>query len=105
MDNKAKLIKPDGTEEEIVPENGTDFSLKEIRDILNAPTFELLQSGSKSGNMYLLTVEPDQPFPDEGESHLPKNEKATELWKEWNKPLEASSIYGNVILCPEEMVK
>lgn len=99
MDNKAKLIKSDSTEEELVPKNGTNFSLKEIRDILNYPTFELLQSKGT----YLLTIEPDK-FEQE-ESKYPLNKKATEIWKEWNKPLEASNIYGDAILCPEGMIR
>lgn len=98
MDNKAKLIKPDGTEEEIVPENETDFTLHEINKIIGCSTFELLQRTSPVG-MLMLTDE------DSVGKELPKNETATNIWKDWNFPHSCSDILGNAILCPEEMVK
>jgi len=96
MSLTAKLLKTDGTEEKLVPKNGTDFSLKEIGEILDCPTFELLQGGNK---MYLLIDE------DAEEKALDKNQKASEIWAEWNKPLTSDSIFGAAILCSEEMVK
>ena len=49
--------------------------------------------------MYLLIDE------DAEEKALDKNQKASEIWAEWNKPLTSDSIFGSAILCSEEMVK
>lgn len=95
----AKLIKPDDTEEDIVPENGTNFTLKEIYQHIGCSTFELLQSGSKFGNIIILVDE------DGNQKKLPQNKKASEYWSEWNKPHPTTYLLGNAILCNEEMVK
>lgn len=99
MDNKAKLIKPDGTEEEIVPKNGTDFNLHEINKIIGCSTFELLQGTEDGKRMFLLVDE------DGIANNLPKNENASLIWAKWNKPCPCTYLLGNAILCPEEMVK
>ena len=99
MSLAAKLLKTDGTEEELVPKNGTDFSLQEIHDILGCATFELLQGGKRNNNLIMLVDE------DGIEKQLARNQKASEYWANWNKPCPATYILGNVILCSEEMVK
>ena len=95
----AKLLKTDGTEEELVPKNGTDFSLQEIHDILGCATFELLQGGKRNNNMIMLVDE------DAKEKGIGENRKASIEWDKWNLPLQSDLILGNVILCLEEMVK
>lgn len=68
----AKLIKIDGTIQEIKPKNGKSFSLEEMQDFVGG----LVQIFAlPSGKEFIVN--------EEGKiNDLPENEMATKIWKE-----------------------
>lgn len=119
--NKAYLIELDGTLNEVKPENGTDFQLKEMYKMLQCEMIELI---SLANGMYMVIDE-------EGKlTNNPEiNKKATELFqegrmsaKEYKEKMKAmygdafimvdsgdeeldNSIVGLALVCPPEMFK
>lgn len=86
---------------EVEPNNGTDFTLEELQHIVDGAMD--IQKLPKSGLIMVLN--------DEGKLNgLPKNEKATELWKE-NYPIAEfpenndELVVGTVLVCDPSMVK
>lgn len=89
----ATLIKTDGTVKKVVPKNGKSFSLKEMQGFVGR-IIDMVPL--PSGKEFVLN--------DEGKlDGLPKNERATEIWKE-EYPIEKypenndELIVGDVLL-------
>lgn len=92
---KAKIIKASGEVIEVTPKNGTDFSLKEMQDVVGG----LIETiGTPDGKKIMVLNE-------EGKlDGLPLNITATKIaWKKFK--LVDDWIAGDVLLCPAEMVK
>jgi hypothetical protein len=88
---KARIIRADGTETEVEPKNGTDFSLEEMQKIVGG-YIEIVHV-PRSRDLIVLNEEGKL----EG---LPLNQKATALYA---NPMDC--IVGNVLVCPSDMVK
>lgn len=96
----AKLYKATGEVEDVQPENGTDFSLQELRKFVGGSID--IQALPKSNLIMVLN--------DEGKlDGLEKNEKATEIWK-MNYPIAEylhnndELVVGDVLICSSELV-
>lgn len=88
----AQLITPDGTITEIMPENGTNFHLRELYKLIGCGTIELAHT--KDGR-YLIMDE-------EGKlMQKPINDKATALYQYG----DYEPIVGNVVVCLTGMFK
>lgn len=90
----AKLIKTNGEEIEISPENGTDFSLKELYNYVDG-YIEVVNLRSENNIMIVN---------EEGAINgMPVNHKASMIYsKEFNVN---QRIYGDVVICKYDMVK
>ena len=89
---KAELIKATGSVQEIEPKNGTDFSLEELKTIVDG---YIQVVWLKDGRIMVVN--------EEGKIHrLPLNVRATCIV---NGEGIADTIVGNVLICRSEMVK
>lgn len=90
----AKLIKTNGEEIEISPENRTDFSLKELYNYVDG-YIEVVNLRSENNIMIVN---------EEGAINgMPVNHKASMIYsKEFNTN---QRIYGDVVICKYDMVK
>ena len=80
----ATQIKPDGTETEVRPKNGSDFSLDELYLLTGCDCIDVVTTASRR----LMIVD------DNGlAKNLPYNEKATRLYG------RGDTIVGTVLLC------
>lgn len=93
--NEAKIIHADGTEETVVPANGTDFSLEEAQkivggyiEVVNLPDGNILVCNEEG--LYM---------------NLEVNEKATIICHEHNAIMPGSFIVGDVLYCPTDMIR
>lgn len=85
----AKIIFPNGAELEVIPSNGTDFSLKELSAIVGG---YIETVPTKDGQIMVVN--------EEGKiHHLSPNPKATELLK------YPDFIVGNALVCDTSMIK
>lgn len=92
---EAKIIKADGTEETIVPANGTDFSLEEAQKVVGG----LIEVVNLSDDMILVCNE-------EGLfMHFDINEKATDLCHKSEAIMPGSFIVGDVLYCHTDMIR
>jgi hypothetical protein len=88
---EPKLIKATGEEEEIIPEDGSFFSLKELYSLLNCSLVELVNVNRD----YIMIVD------EEGRlTGKPINEKASDLVKD-----RYDFIVGDVIVCHQNYFK
>lgn len=90
----AKLIKTNGEEIEISPENGTDFSLKELYNYVDG-YIEVVNLRSENNIMIVN---------EEGAINgMPVNHKASMIY---SKEFSVNQrIYGDVVICKYDMVK
>lgn len=90
----SKLIKTNGEEIEISPENGTDFSLEELQNYVDG-YIEIVNLRSENNIMIVN---------EEGAINgMPVNPKASMIYsKEFNVN---QCIYGDVVVCKHNMVK
>lgn len=99
---KAIYLKTDGTSKEITPVDGKNFSLKELQDYVGGSRVIDIQDLPKSNRVMIL----DDNGKCEGQ---PKNEKATEIWKE-EYPIEEypfnndELIVGDVVVCDNKLI-
>lgn len=90
----AKLIKTNGEEIEISPENGTDFSLKELYNYVDG-YIEVVNLRSENNIMIVN---------EEGAINgMPVNHKASMIYS--NEFNVNQRIYGDVVICKYDMVK
>ena len=87
----AKLIKTDGTEIIVHPNNGTDFKLEEVQTFVNGYV-EVVNL--RNGTIMLVN--------EEGKFTEQTNPKATDLALEYNAIFPFDYIAGDVLLCNEE---
>jgi hypothetical protein len=83
----AKIIKTDGTEREVEPRNGSDFSLSEMQRIVG-------------GFIEIVTLKDHQLMVVNEEGvilEMPYNKKASELY--------GQPIVGNVLVCDSNQIK
>ena len=97
---KAQLYKTDGTIANVKPVQGKTFKLKELQeyvggliDIQDLPKFKKVMVLNDEGKLI----------------GLPKNNKATDIWKETYPIAEYPNnndelIVGDVIICDEELI-
>jgi hypothetical protein len=84
----ALLIHPDGTQEEVEPENGTDFQWQELHDMVDGYIEMVRPFHPQYPNHYLVLNE-------EGKlKGMGVNEKATKIYA---NPQDV--IVGSVLLC------
>ncbi len=89
---KGRILYVDGREEFIEPKNGTDFSLEELKTIVDG---YIQVVWLKDGRIMVVN--------EEGKIHrLPLNVRATCIV---NGAGIADTIVGNVLICRSEMVK
>jgi hypothetical protein len=88
----AYVIEPSGTIWENLPANGTDYTLAELKDVLDGGYIEIKQIGSK-----LMVLDEDGKG-----KNLPYNPKATALYLQF---YVNDFIVGPVLVCPSYMVK
>ena len=87
----ATLIKTDGTEIIVHPNNGTDFKLEEVQTFVNGYV-EVVNL--RNGTIMLVN--------EEGKFTEQTNPKATDLALEYNAIFPFDYIAGDVLLCNEE---
>lgn len=87
----AKLIKTDGTEIIVHPNNGTDFKLEEAQKFVNGYV-EVVNL--RNGTIMIVN--------EEGKFTEQNNPKATEIALEHNAIFPYDYIAGDVLLCNEE---
>ncbi|MCM1219670.1 MAG: DUF3846 domain-containing protein [Lachnospiraceae bacterium] len=92
---EAKVLRANGTEEVIVPVNGTDFSLEEAQKVVGG----LIEIVNVADGMIIVCNE-EGLFMD-----LDVNEKATCICLNSNAIRIGSAIVGDVLYCPTEMIK
>ena len=91
---KTRIIKSDGTEQEILPENGKDFSLEEMQKIVGGHV-EII--GCNDQNFLCVLNE-------EGKiQELPLNEKATALVNRIISPDDF--IVGDVLITESKYIQ
>lgn len=89
----ATLIKTNGEEIKVQPGNGSDFSLKELQELVNG-YIQVLQINDKT---YMVVDE-------EGKiKNKPLNEKATKMVREIL--LTVDYIVGDVLICDDSEIK
>lgn len=92
---EAKIIYANGTEEKIVPANGSDFSLEEAQKVVGG----LIEVVNLSNEMIIVCNE-------EGlYMNLEVNQKATDLCLESEAILPGSFIVGDVLYCHTDMIR
>ncbi len=92
---EAKIIRANGTEEVIVPANGTDFSLEEAQKVVGG----LIEVVNLGDGMIIVCNE-EGLFMD-----FDVNFKATDICLENSSIRPGSAIVGDVLYCPTEMIK
>lgn len=90
----ARLIKTDGSEKEISPKNGTDFSLEELQKYVDG-YIEIIPMDD--GNILVVN--------EEGKYDCEENEKATEIANENGALFFGDYIAGDVVLCKDGEVQ
>ena len=90
----AKLIKTDGTVTEVMPKNGRDFTLEELRTLVGCQWVEFVHLRDESGRFLVVD--------EEGKIYgKPHNEKATTLYGR----MPFDYIVGDALLCKKGDVK
>ena len=90
----AKIIKTDGTEIEVSPKNGTDFSLEEMQKVVCG--FMEVYYINNYNDILIIN--------EEGKLYnLPYNKTATELFRKAYRTDDY--IVGDVLVCSKEQVK
>ncbi len=90
----AKLIKTDGTVTEVSPRNGKDFTLSELRSLVECEWIEMVHLRDGSGRFLVVD--------EEGKLNgKVRNEKATVLYG----LMPYDYIVGNALLCKRGEVK
>lgn len=92
---EAKIIRANGTEEVIVPANGTDFSLDEAQKVVGG-LIEIVNLG----NGMIIVCNEEGLFMD-----FDVNEKATGICLKSKAIRIGSAIVGDVLYCPTEMIR
>jgi superfamily II DNA or RNA helicase len=97
----ATLFKIDGTEQTVKPQNGENFTLSELREMLGCQWIEpiYLKSQTTDEDLIMIGDEEARLF-----DNYVVNTKATEMYQEsWNR--KDLDIVGNIVLCPSSMLK
>lgn len=94
MKKAAILIKADGTMRGIYPSNGSDFSLKELQGFVHG----LIEIVTLTSNAIMVINE-------EGKFTQPFNPTATVIAKALYSIRYDDYIAGDVLMCPNYMVK
>jgi hypothetical protein len=112
----AKVIKPDGTIQEVVPASGTTFSYEELRQHVGGGYIEILRMPGTGKAMMVID--------EEGKiKQQPYNDVATKLWREGmehvgsggtrlsdfdrisDKYPQGDWIVGQVLLCHDDQLE
>ena len=93
----ATLIKADGTQTEIQPQNGTDFSLEELQKYVGG-YIQVISLRNQEDEILVLNE-------DGKNHHCPLNTTATELALFNRAIFHWDCIVGDVVLCKSEEVK
>lgn len=94
---KAQILKVDGTQGSIKPNNGTDFSLEEMKEIVGG-WIEVVYFHDGTNRIMVLNEEGKL----EG---LPYNHQATIIAQQGRAIGLNDEIVGNVLLCHRNQVK
>lgn len=89
---KAKIYKADGSIIDVKPNNGTDFSIEELQDIVGG----FIEIVSLMGNEIMVINEEGKLI------DLPFNETATQMYQEVDGFYDY--IAGDVLVCDSNMV-
>lgn len=94
---KANLVKADGTSTFVVPKNGTDFSLEELKEFVGG-WIEIVWL-NKTDEIMIIN--------EEGKlMDLPLNHYGSfRLWNEKPHTKESDYIVGDVLICHRSQVK
>lgn len=92
----ATLIKADGTQTEIQPQNGTDFSLEELQKYVDG-YIQVIQLHNQEDEILVIN--------EDGKDRYPTNQTATELALFNRAIFHWDWIDGDVVLCKSEEVK
>lgn len=98
MKEKGQLLKANGTECEVLPKNGTDFSLEELQGFVGGYV-ELIYFHDG----YMLVLKDDAYL----DADKQVNETATELVKQHGIGFifPEEKVWGDALFCKEELVK
>ena len=97
---RPKLLKTDGTVQEVAPRNGKAFKLREMQRMVGGD-IEICYPPSKAGAIMVINT-------DGKILGLPLNRLATEMWQEFCQAGSARSgdpIVGDVLLCHDCQVE
>lgn len=89
----ATVIRTDGSEYQIEPENGSDFSLEELRSIVNGH-IELL---SFPNNKYMVINEEGKLL------GLPENKRGTLMARQCGIQYN-DYVVGNILICKKDQI-
>ena len=90
----ATLIKPDGTLIDVHPENGTDFSLSELQELVDG-YIEIINL--RNGEILVIN--------EEGKGQYDINKLATDIALGFEAIFPNDFIVGDVLLCKNEQVQ
>lgn len=90
----AKLIKTDGSEMEVKPKNGRDFTLEELRTVIGCSWVEIVRLHDGSGSFFVV----DEEGKLNGKDY---NEKATVMYG----CMPFDYIVGDALLCKKGEVR
>lgn len=93
-EDAAYLVSVEGSIQEITPQNGTDFQLKELQELVDGP----IEVTHFTNDQIMIVHE-------EGKFVKRKNEKATRMAHDENCIFYDDYLCGNVVICPEEMFR
>lgn len=92
----ATLIKADGTQTEIQPQNGTDFSLEELQKYVDG-YIQVIQLHNQEDEILVIN--------EDGKDRYTTNKTATELALKHRAIFPWDWIDGDVVLCKNSEVR
>lgn len=93
---EAKIYKESGRVARVFPQNGTDFTLRELQGIVGG-YIELVHLGN--GNVMVINEEA------KGKIGTTINVSATRIAREHQVIFAHDCIVGNALVCPSEMIR
>lgn len=94
--DKTVLLNLDGTQQEVKPKNGTDFTLKELYTLLDCEMIQVFPANQKG---MILIMDEEGKF----KWSAQVNHQATKLAQD--NLLPGDVVVGKVLYCSEEMFK
>ena len=97
----ARIIYANGTEVEVMPKNGTDFQLEELKAVVRGyiEAVYLVRPGEDPTTHQIMWVNEDGK-----REQLPLNQKATEIFRQATGD-NTDFIVGDVLICDYDQVE